>query len=55
MSKENQQVRIKLTEAQKAEVRKATGKNAEAIDLTVEELEERVAPAQLWPTSGPGN
>lgn len=36
--------RMKLTPEQKEEVRKATGKDAEAIELSVEELEERIAP-----------
>lgn len=51
MSEKNEQVRIKLTEEQKAEVRKATGKSAEAIELSVTELEDRIAPMQAWPTS----
>jgi uncharacterized small protein (DUF1192 family) len=37
-------VRIELTPEQKAEVRTATGKEAETIELSVEELEERIAP-----------
>ncbi len=37
-------VRLQLTEEQKQQVREATGKEAEAIELTVEELEERVSP-----------
>jgi uncharacterized small protein (DUF1192 family) len=49
MSKQNEQVRIKLTEEQKAEVRKATGKTAEAIELSVQELEERIAPMAAFP------
>jgi len=49
MSKKNEQIRIKLTEEQKAEVRKATGKSADAIELSVQELEERIAPMQAWP------
>ena len=39
-------VEIQLTEAQKAEIRAATGKDAETVELTVEELEERIAPAK---------
>jgi uncharacterized small protein (DUF1192 family) len=39
--------RIKLTPEQKEMVRKATGKNAEALELSVEELEERIAPLAL--------
>lgn len=38
------QFRIELTAEQKAEVRKVTGKDAEAVELSVEELEERIAP-----------
>jgi hypothetical protein len=38
------QVRIELTPEQKAKVRNATGKDAEAVELSVEELEERIAP-----------
>jgi hypothetical protein len=37
--------RMKLTPEQKDQVRKATGKDAEAIELSLEELEERIAPA----------
>ncbi len=36
--------RIELTPEQKAKVRDATGKDAEAVELSVEELEERIAP-----------
>lgn len=36
--------RLTLTPEQKDQIRKATGKEAEAIDLSVEELEERIAP-----------
>ena len=36
---------MKLTPEQKEEVRKVTGKDAEVIELSVEELEERIAPA----------
>ncbi len=45
MAKGNEHVRIKLTPEQQAEVRKATGKSAEALELTVQELEQRIAPA----------
>ena len=38
------QFRIELTPEQKAQVRNQTGKDAEAVELTVEELEERIAP-----------
>lgn len=36
--------RMTLTPEQKEQVRKTTGKEAEAIELSVEELEERIAP-----------
>jgi uncharacterized small protein (DUF1192 family) len=39
--------RMTLTPEQKEQVRKATGKDAEVIELSVEELEERIAPAKL--------
>jgi len=35
---------LKLTSQQRAEIRELTGKEAEALDLTLEELEERIAP-----------
>ena len=38
------QFRIELTPEQKDKVRIATGKDAEAVELSVEELEERIAP-----------
>lgn len=37
--------RMTLTPEQKAQVRRSTGRDAEAIELSVEELEERIAPA----------
>lgn len=40
-------VRIKLTPEQQAMVKNATGKQAEALELTVQELEERIAPLKL--------
>ena len=40
------QFRIELTPDQKAKVREATGKDAEAVELSVEELEERIAPGK---------
>ena len=39
-------IRLTLTPEQKAEIRRATGKDAETIELSVEELEERIAPAK---------
>jgi hypothetical protein len=45
--KQNDVVRIDLTEEQKEQVKAATEKNAEAIELTVQELEARIAPLRL--------
>lgn len=45
MSKD--QIRIELTPEQKSQVLKATGKDAEAVELSVEELEDRIAPGKL--------
>ena len=41
---ESRNIRITLSPEQKEQVRKATGKDAEAVELSVEELEERIAP-----------
>jgi hypothetical protein len=38
-------VRIDLTEPQKEQVKKATGKDVDSVELRAEELEERIAPA----------
>ena len=40
-----QNFRLTLTPEQREQIRKATGKDAEVIELSVEELEERIAPA----------
>jgi hypothetical protein len=37
-------VQIKLTPEQREAVRQATGKTADSIEMTVQELEERIAP-----------
>jgi hypothetical protein len=44
MSDEKKHVRIALTDEQKTQIERATGKTAEAIELSVEELEQRIAP-----------
>jgi uncharacterized small protein (DUF1192 family) len=46
MSSPKEQFRIQLTPEQKSQVKNATGKEAEAVELSVEELEERIAPAK---------
>jgi hypothetical protein len=47
MSKQNEQVRIKLTPEQQETIKNATGKDARSLELTVQELEERIAPARM--------
>jgi len=42
--KESDVVRIDLTAEQKAQLKSATGRDAEAIELTMQELEARIAP-----------
>jgi hypothetical protein len=46
---EQKHVRLELTEEQKAQVKAATGKDARAIELNAEELEERIAPSYPIP------
>lgn len=40
-------VSIKLTKEQQEAIKNATGKDASALEFSVEELEERIAPARL--------
>jgi hypothetical protein len=47
-------IRIQLTEEQKKQVQQATGRKGEALELTVEELEERIAPGGLGGAIRPG-
>ena len=47
MSQSKGQFRIELTPEQKDKVRNATGRDAEAVELSVEELEERIAPTKV--------
>ena len=42
--KQDELVRIDLNDAQKAQVKAVTGKDAESIELNAKELEERIAP-----------
>jgi uncharacterized small protein (DUF1192 family) len=48
VDKSKEQFRINLTPEQKDQIRTATGKDAEAVELSVEELEERIAPSTVW-------
>ena len=45
---EDQIVRIDLTQEQKDQVKTVTDKNAEAIELTVKELEARITPLRVY-------
>lgn len=45
--------KINLTDEQKKVIRAATGKDAEALELTAQELEERIAPMRAMPKFGP--
>jgi len=44
MAKQRESLWLKLTPEQQQQVTEATGKKAEKLELTVEELEERIAP-----------
>lgn len=54
MSSPKDPVRITLTPEQQAQVRNATGKDAEAVELSVDELEERIAPMTAKGRTGSG-
>jgi hypothetical protein len=45
----NDIIRIDLTPEQKQQVKVATEKSADAIELTVQELEARIAPLRVQP------
>jgi len=47
MKKDKETVRLELTPEQKQLIKKQTGKDAEAVELSVSELEERIAPVVL--------
>ena len=47
-AKKEEIVRIDLTEQQKSQVKDLTGKEAESIELNVQELEERIAPRIVY-------
>lgn len=49
MSNPKEPVRINLTDDQKAQIRSQTGKDAEAVELSVDELEDRIAPVVRKP------
>jgi hypothetical protein len=45
--KDQNPVRIELTDEQRNQIRKETGKDVAAVEFTAEELEERIAPTRL--------
>jgi hypothetical protein len=47
MSEKKETVRIELTDEQKQDLRNKTGQDANAIEFSVQELEERIAPMSL--------
>lgn len=48
MSSDNKSIRLQLTQEQKDMIKSATGKTAEAVEFTVKELEERIAPRKMF-------
>ncbi|HET9152098.1 MAG TPA: hypothetical protein VFN83_10320 [Gemmatimonadales bacterium] len=51
MSSKKENIRLQLTPEQKELVKSQTGKNADAVEFTVQELEERIAPMKYPPTA----
>ena len=41
-------ISLKLSPEQQQQIKQATGKDAGALELTVQELEERIAPISSW-------
>jgi uncharacterized small protein (DUF1192 family) len=48
VSDSKQPVRLTLTEDQKAQIRNQAGKDAESVELSVSELEDRIAPLKTF-------
>jgi len=48
MKSEKEIVRIELTPEQKELIKKQTGKDADSVELTAQELEERIAPRAIY-------
>lgn len=44
MEKQPQRIRIELTAEQKKRIKEASGEDVDAIELTAQELEDRIAP-----------
>jgi len=47
-NKDQDLIRIDLTDTQKAQVKNTTGRDADAIELDVQALEERIAPRMMY-------
>jgi len=47
MSSDKKSIRLQLTQEQKDMIKNATGKTADAVEFTVQELEERIAPMKF--------
>lgn len=45
--KKRKTIRIELTEEQKQQVKEASGEDVKAVELTLKELEERIAPRPI--------
>lgn len=44
MEKQKERIRIELTAEQKKQIKEASGEDVDAIELTAQELEDRIAP-----------
>jgi hypothetical protein len=49
MDKPKQRIRIELTAEQKKQIKEASGEDVQAIELTAQELEDRIAPISYLP------
>jgi len=47
-AKGKKRISLKLSAEQQKQIEQATGKKAEALELSIEELEERIAPMSKW-------
>jgi len=49
MEKPKARIRIELTAEQKKQIKEASGEDVQAIELTAEELEDRITPIRYLP------
>ncbi|HEV8214308.1 MAG TPA: hypothetical protein VGP95_00690 [Gemmatimonadaceae bacterium] len=49
MEKPRERIRIELTAEQKKQIKEASGEDVQAIELTAQELEDRIAPVSYLP------